>query len=147
MLTATLTTIVHAQWETVWGLLLDRIENPDCYQPLVVNSKVIDRSDKWVIREMKVQDMIIRELITLDDGEKTIHSELLEHPLYEGTIVTRLVPTSTQNPMAPVHLQTEFRLEQKVVPLGGTVVTAKEMTTVLYNEMEYIRKKAEELEI
>src|SRR6185369_6823667 len=104
MLTTNLSIIVHAQWKTVWGLLLDRIENPQSYQPLVINSKVIDRSDKWVIREVKVQDMIIRERLTMYDGEKAIHSELLEHPQYEGTIVTRVVPSSTNNPMAPVHL-------------------------------------------
>lgn len=146
MITTTLRTIVHAQWETLWSLLLDRIENPQRYQPLVVHSKVIDRSDKWVIREMKMQDMFIRERITLDDVEKAIHSELLEHPQYEGTIITRLVPTSTQNPMAPVHLETVFKLEHKSVPLGGGVITDKEMTTALNDEMELIKKKAEELE-
>jgi hypothetical protein len=114
---------------------------------IIVNSKVIDRSDKWVIREIKVQDMIIRERITLDDGEKAIHSVLLEHPLYVGTIVTRIVPTSTQNPMAPVHLETDIRLEHKPVPPGRAVITDKEMTIALSHEMEYIGKKAEELEI
>ncbi|MGB9080250.1 MAG: hypothetical protein WCD00_03045 [Desulfuromonadaceae bacterium] len=93
-----------------------------------------------------MQNMTIRERISLDDKEMTIHSELLDHPQYEGTIVTRLVPTSTQNPMAPVHLETDFKLEHKSVPLGGAVMTDKEMTTALNDEMELIRKKAEELE-
>src|SRR6185369_17969654 len=128
MLTTNLKTIVHAQWETVWDLLLDRIENPQRYQPLVIESKVIERSGKTLIREMKVHDMIIKERITPDDGEKAIHSELLEHPQYEGTIVTRLVPTSTNNPMAPVHLETDFKLEHKSVPMGRAVTTDKEMT-------------------
>ena len=147
MLTTNLSIIVHAQWKTVWGLLLDRIENPQSYQPLVINSKVIDRSDKWVIREVKVQDMIIRERLTMYDGEKAIHSELLEHPQYEGTIVTRVVPSSTNNPMAPVHLVTDFKLEHKISLTGGwAVITDKEMTTALNDEMELIKKKAEELE-
>lgn len=146
MFVTTIRTVVHAQWETIWGLLLDRIDNPQRYQPLVVDSKVIDRSAKWVIREMKVQDRIIRERISFDVGEKAIHSELLEHPQYEGTIITRLVPTSTQNPMAPVHLESDFKLEHKSGPLEGTVKTDKEMTTALSDEMELIKKKAEELE-
>jgi hypothetical protein len=145
MLTTTIRTIVHAQWETVWELLLDRIENPQRYQPLVLTSKVIEKSADWVIREIKVQNMVIRERISLDK-EKTIHSELLEHPQYEGTIVTRLVPTSTQNPMAPVYLETNFKLEHKSVPMGGAVITDKEMTSALNDEMELIKKKAEELE-
>lgn len=146
MLGTTIRSIVHAQWETVWDLLRDRIENPQRYQPLVRESRVIERSADWVIREMKVQDIIIRERISMDDKEKAIHSELLEHPLYTGTIVTRLVPTSTQNPMAPVHLEIDFKLEQKSAPLGGAVITDKEMTTAFSDEMELIKKRAEELE-
>ena len=147
MSNTTLRTIVHAQWETVWDLLRDRIENPQRYQPLVLESKVIERSADWLIREMKLQDTIIRERISLDDKEKTIHSELLEHPLYSGTFVTRIVPTSTQNPMAPVYLEIDLgRLEQKTVHLAGAVITYKEMTASLNDEMELIKKKAEEQE-
>ena len=146
MLVTTIRTVVHAQWETIWELLLGRIEKPQRYQPLIEYSKVIDRGPKWVIREMKVQDSIIRERITFDTAEKSIHSELLEHPQYEGTVTTRLVPTATQNPMAPVHLECDFKLEQKPGPLEGTVKTDKEMLSSLNEEMELIKKKAEELE-
>ena len=146
MLTTAIRTIVHAQWETIWELLLDRTENPQRYQPLVLTSEVIERSSGWVIREMKVQNMTIRERISLNDKEKTIQSELLEHPQFEGAIVTRLVPTSTQNPMAPVYLETDFKLEHKSVPPGWAVITDKEMATSLNDEMELIKKKAEELE-
>lgn len=146
MLTTTIRTIVHAQWETIWDLLRDRIENPQHYQPHVVYSEVIERSAKWVVREMKLQDMVIRERITLNDGEKEIHSELLEHPQFEGTIVTRLVPSSTQNPMAPVYVETVFELEHKPVSMGGAAITDKEMTNAINDEMELIKKRAEELE-
>jgi len=146
MLTTTNRTMVHAQLETIWELLLDRIENPQRYQPFVLTSRVIERTAALVIRELNVSNMTIRERISLDDNEKSIHSEFLEHPQYEGTIVTRLVPTSTQNPMAPVYLETDFKLEHKAVPMGRAVTTDKEMTTALNDEMELIKEKAEELE-
>lgn len=146
MLITTIRTMVHAEEETIWELLLDRIENPQRYQPLVLISKVIEKSADRVIREMEVRNMVIRERISWANHEKTIQSELLEHPQYEGTIVTRLVPTSTQNPMAPVYLETDLKLEHKSAPLGGAVLTDKEMTTALNDEMELIKRKAEELE-
>jgi len=146
MFVTTIRTLVHAQWETVWELLRDRAENPQRYQSLILSSKVIDRSSYGIIREVKMQDMVIRERISLDDKEKTVHSELLEHPLYSGTIDTRLFPTATQNPMAPLYLEFGLKLELKTDHLEGTVKPEEVMVAALKEESELIRKKAEELE-
>ena len=72
MFISTFRIIMHAQLETVWNVLLDRIENPQTYQPLVQESRVTERSVDGLVREMRVQGKIIRERMILDQKENAI---------------------------------------------------------------------------
>ena len=53
MLIDTYNMLVHAQAETVWKLLLDRVDNPQNYLHGVNAVRIIERSPVGVIREME----------------------------------------------------------------------------------------------
>lgn len=48
---------VHAALETVWKLLRDKVENPQGYVPGIVETKILERYDDGVLREVKAQGM------------------------------------------------------------------------------------------
>lgn len=146
MLTNTYRTLVHAQPETVWELLLDRVEKPQNYLHGVEGVQIVERSNGGIVRELKWEGKTVRERIVPDRDHYRVSSELLEHPLYTGTIVVRAVPTSTQNPMAPLYLESELRLERKSFHLEGMVRIEEEMIADIEKELQAVKRKAEELE-
>jgi len=146
MLITSYGTIIHAQVETIWKLLLDRVENPRSYQPRILESRIQERFSDGIIREMRIDDMLIRERITIDDGALLIHAELLEHPQYLGTIDTRVLPRAVQNPTAPVNLDINVRLELKEDHREGLVKPEANLEAAIREELDTIRQKAEELE-
>ncbi|MBT1071517.1 hypothetical protein [Pelotalea chapellei] len=147
MAITTFRVLVHAQAETVWKLLYDRIENPQNYQPLILGSRITQRTPEGIIRESKVVNGSIRERISVVMKENAIHTVVLEHPLSTGTIVTRVLPTSIQNPMAPLHIEVQVRLEAQEQHLKGTgQYYEEEAVRLLEEEMERVKVRAEELE-
>jgi hypothetical protein len=48
--------------------------------------------------------MAIRERVTLNEREGTITYFMVEHPLFSGRVINRVVPTSVQSPVAPQRL-------------------------------------------
>lgn len=146
MVITTLRVLIHAQLETVWNVLLDSMENPMAYQPQIRESRIIEKSDNGLIREMKLQETVIRERIIPDRKNNTLYSEVLEHPVYTGDITIRLVPTSVQNPMSPLTLEYHLKLEIKPDHQGGAVKPEAQLTAAFDEEMARIRQKAEEQE-
>lgn len=146
MLVNTYRTLVHAQVETVWKFLLDRVENPQNYLHGVDGVQIVERSDAGIVRVISWEGKTIRERIVPDRDGCRITSELLEHPLYGGTVITRVVPTAVQNPMAPLYLETEVRLERKSFHVEGLVRTEEEMVADMEKELQAVKEKAEEAE-
>ena len=146
MATTTFRILVHAQAETVWKLLYDRIENPQIFQPQIIGSRITTRTAEGVIRESKVSDGVIRERISVDMQEHAVHTVLLEHPVCTGTIVTRVLPTSLQNPMSPLHIEVQARLEPKDNGKGPNRYSETAVVVEIQGEIEQVKKRAEELE-
>ena len=146
MLINTFHTLVHAQPATIWKMLMDRIENPQNYLHGVESAQIVERSDEGVVREMQWEGKRVRERILPEENENRVTHELLEHPIYEGRIITRLVPTSVQNPMAPVDLQIAVELERKSLKVEGLVQTEAELIADIEKELQLLKAKAEEME-
>jgi hypothetical protein len=83
---------VSAPVETVWRLLLDKIENPGTYVPGVSAVKILDRQPGYVIRSMKTGDIEVVERITVFAKRHEVDFVLVDHPVYAGQVVNRIEP-------------------------------------------------------
>lgn len=101
-------TDVYASPKIVWRLLLEKAENPQSYIPGVMEAKILERYNDGFLREVKTQGMILREKVTIDEVHKEITYHMLEHPLFFGKVINRVVLTSSvYNPVAPQTLTIE----------------------------------------
>lgn len=86
---------VVASVQTIWQLLLDRIENPARFMPGVEYSEILVRGEGFVIRRMKAGTLELTERITADQEARRVLFVLVDHPTYSGSI-ENLVTTSLE---------------------------------------------------
>jgi uncharacterized protein (DUF302 family) len=98
---------VHAALDTVWKLLVEKVEQPQIYLPGVVHSRILQHYGNGLLREVKGEGMLIKEKVVIDRAHGEVHYFLLEHPLFSGRVVNRVVPSSVQSPVAPQLLTIE----------------------------------------
>jgi uncharacterized protein (DUF302 family) len=98
---------VHAALDTVWKLLIEKVEQPQSYIPGVVQARILQHYGNGVLREIKCNGMLIKEKVVIDKAHGEIHYFLLEHPLFTGRVVNRVVPSAVQSPVAPQLLTIE----------------------------------------
>lgn len=137
---------VHAALDTVWKLLLEKVEQPQNYLPGVVQSRILQHYGNGVLREIKCEGMLIKEKVVIDRVHGEIHYFLLEHPLFTGRVVNRVVPSAVQSPVAPQLLTIEVdwtpkdeeaeRLLQSGIPeqIQNEVLSLKQMAEALEQE-------------
>ena len=93
---------VHAALDTIWKLLIEKVEQPQIYMPGAVQSRILQHYGNGVLREIKGDGgMLIKEKVVIDKAHGEIHFFLLEHPLFTGRVVNRVVASSVQSPVAP----------------------------------------------
>lgn len=83
---------VRAPVETVWRLLLDKIENPGASVPGVESVTILDRQPGFVIRQMRANGLDVTERVTAFAQSHEVDYVLLEHPVYAGQVVNRIEP-------------------------------------------------------
>lgn len=139
---------VNSQMQTMRRLLIDSIEHPQKYAKHVEDARVVEFLPNGLVREVRKHGATIREGITVAEtkNEFRLVSELMEHPFYNGRIVTKIVPTSVQNPMSPLDLQVTVELERKSFKVEGMLPGEEEMAKEIVDEMDLLGSKAEELE-
>jgi uncharacterized protein (DUF302 family) len=104
---------VHAALDTVWKLLIEKVEQPQSYMPGVTQSRILQHYGNGVLREVKGDGILIKEKVVIDKIHGEIHYFLLEHPLFNGRVVNRVVPSSVQSPVAPQVLTIEVEWTPK----------------------------------
>lgn len=135
---------IHAPRKTVWQLLLDKVENPDSYIPGVTEVNILERYEDGVLREVRTQGMVLKERVTLDEAHGEIRYLLLEHPLFSGQVINRVVPTSVQNPVSPVVLTIALDWAPKDESAERIILT--ELPAQIQREVLTLKERAEELE-
>jgi uncharacterized protein (DUF302 family) len=137
---------VHAALDTVWKLLVEKVEQPQTYLPGVVHSRILQHYGNGVLREIKGEGLQIKEKVVIDKPHGEIHYFLLEHPLFTGQVVNRVVASSVQSPVAPQLLTIEVdwipkdeqaeRLIQGAIPeqIQREVLTLKQMAEAMEKE-------------
>jgi len=82
------TTIVNASLEKVWEQLIYKIENPENFVPGVSEVEIIEKTEKFVVRKMKITQesgtSILKEKITFDPFKVRFLS--LDHPSIKGFV-------------------------------------------------------------
>jgi len=82
---------VNASPDTVWAVLLDKMEHPQRYIEDALDAEILDRTEGAVVRQLVLPGGVsFRERITADTAARTITFTLLDHPVYEGTVVNLL---------------------------------------------------------
>lgn len=146
MLVRTLKVSVHADHETLWNLLLDRLQHPELYITGMTQPQILETDGHVTVREMKLHGDLVRERVTVRPYDNEIRHELLEHPRFTGAIVTRIVPTARQSPVAPLDLEFDLELVQKSWQVPSLVYGEAEVLADIQEEMNRIKARAEALE-
>lgn len=92
---------VHAAFDTIWKLFIDKVEQPQTYLPGVVQSRILQHYGNGLLREVRGEGLLIKEKVVIDKPHGEVHYFLVEHPLFTGRVINRVVPSSVQSPVAP----------------------------------------------
>ena len=94
----TFSTPINATVETVWDVLLDKMQNPAPYIPYVVEEfKILERYDNGILREIKTPAMHMKEKVTVDKQAGKITFTLVDHPLFTGELSNQVTPAPSGN--------------------------------------------------
>jgi len=146
MLVKTLQVLVHAEHETLWKLLLDRLQHPERYTPGITETQILLQSEHETVRQMKLHGEIVKERITVNPYCGEMRHELLEHPQFTWVIVTRIVRTARQSPVAPQQLEYDLELQRKSFLTEGIVKGEAEIVADIETEMQRLKSRAEEMD-
>ena len=80
MLVKTLQVVVHAEHQTLWNMLLDRLRHPERYLLGVSNAEITEEGQDLFISEMKLHGETVRERVIVKPYDGELRHELLEHP-------------------------------------------------------------------
>src|SRR5690606_2426484 len=87
--------------QTIWTVLLDRIEHPDRYMGGVESFRFTENTEDYAVREVTMPGgMILAEKITIDERQGAVCYQLLDHPLFEGHVYNELIPPDPTEPKA-----------------------------------------------
>lgn len=135
---------VHAALDTIWKLLLEKVEQPQTYLPGVIQSRILQHYGNGVLREIRGEGLLIKEKVVIDKPHGEVHYFLLEHPLFTGRVVNRVVPSSVQSPVAPQVVTFEADWVPKDEQAERMIQSA--IPEQIQNEVMDLKQKAEALE-
>jgi hypothetical protein len=138
---------VDASLQTIWNVLLDRIEHPDRYLAGVESFSFPESTEDYAVREVAIQGVMLKERITIDERQGEVRYVLLEHPLFSGEVYNALIPPAEDDPKAKPVIQ--FRMDWQ--PLNEEAQAAEvEYKDVLEDSLKqavnYVKDLAEHLE-
>ncbi len=131
---------VEASAETVWAVLLDKMDHPQRYIEDALDAEVLERHPDGVIRRMTLPGGVdFRERIIADVDARTITFILMDHPTYEGTVTNHLVP-------APGGVDLVFHMDWRVRPGCQEERDPRELPALIESSVLHTKRIAEALE-
>ncbi|NWJ40560.1 MAG: DUF1857 family protein [Geothrix sp.] len=132
---------VDASPDTVWAVLLDKMEHPQRYIEDALDAEILDRDDGSVVRQLVLPGGVsFCEHIASDAAARTITFTLLDHPVYEGTVVNLL----QVSPAGGVELV--FELDWRVRLGCEDIRDPEELPGLIRSSVMHTRRIAEALE-
>lgn len=138
---------VDAALQTIWDVLLDRIEHPGRYLAGMDSFSFPEGNEEYAVREVIMNGQPLRERITIDERQGEIRYELIDHPLFAGDVYNALIPPDPHDLKAKPIVQ--FRMDWRPLNAEATAVEA-EATQAIQDSLEqavhYVRDLAEHME-
>ncbi|WP_226889422.1 nuclear transport factor 2 family protein [Nostoc sp. MG11] len=94
---ATFSSSVNASFATAWNVLLDKIENPERYNPEARDYKILEKCSNSILREMKALNMTVTEKIVWDEKTGEVRHTLVNNPLFIGQATNTVVRPANPN--------------------------------------------------
>lgn len=138
---------VDAELQTIWNVLLDRIEHPDRYLAGVESFSFPESEEDYAIREVMIDGVPLKERITIDERVGEVCYHLLQHPFFAGDVYNALIPPAADDPKAKPVVQ--FRMDWR--PLNDEAQTLESdalpaLEASLKDAVHYVRDLAEHLQ-
>ncbi len=131
---------VRAPLETVWELLLDKVEHPHRYIESVLDFAILGQGEDWTLREMTLPGCAtLREFIRVDATAHTLVHTLVDHPCFEGEVINRV----TRVPGREDLVELEFAMDWLLRP--GAQAPEDDPADLVRSAVEHTREIAEEL--
>ncbi|MBI1752161.1 MAG: DUF1857 family protein [Acidobacteria bacterium] len=84
-------TSVFASAESVWAVLLDKMDHPQRYIEDALGVDILERGPEAMVRQLVLPGGVtFRERVVPHPSARTVTFTLLDHPLYEGQVVNHL---------------------------------------------------------
>jgi hypothetical protein len=138
---------VDAELQTIWNVLLDRIEHPDRYLAGVESFSFPESEEDYAVREVLIGGMPLKERITIDERLGEVRYELLEHPLCTGDVYNALIPPAEDDPKAKPVVQ--FRMNWQPLNEDARAVEQEVLPVLeasLKDAVHYVRDLSEHIE-
>ena len=115
---------INSTIETLWGLLLDKVQYPDRTIKEITHVEILEKYDDGILRQMQALDMIIKERITIDVQNKIIRFDLIENSMFTGYFLNKvegydgkltLIYEQNWIPITPQARELETKLPQILI--------------------------------
>lgn len=138
---------VDAELQTIWNVLLDRIEHPDRYLAGVEAFSFPESEEDYAVREVIIDGAQLRERITINENIGEVRYQLLNHPYFAGDVYNELIPPAQDDPKAKPVVQ--FRMDWQPMNDEARAVENEAMPVLeasLKDAVHYVRDLAEHME-
>lgn len=89
---------VNTTRESVWEILLDKMQNPGRYMPYAVEElKVLERYNDGVLREVKTPEMHVKERVTVDEKAGKVTYDIVNYPQFTVTFINQVTLPANQD--------------------------------------------------
>ena len=115
---------VNSTFETLWTLLLDKVQHPDRTIKEVTDVEVLEKYDDGILRQMQALGITIKERITIDEQNKTVRFDLIENSMFTGHFLNKvdgydgkltLIYEQNWIPITPQARELETKLPQILI--------------------------------
>jgi len=115
---------INSTFETLWTLLLDKVQHPDRTIKEVTDVEVLKKYDDGILRQMQAVGMTIKERITIDEQNKTVRFDLIENSMFTGYFLNKvdgydgkltLIYEQNWIPITPQARELETKLPQILI--------------------------------
>ena len=81
---------INSTFETLWTLLLDKVQHPDRTIKEITHVEVLEKYDDGILRQMHALGMTIKERITIDEQNKIVRFDLIENSMFTGYFLNKV---------------------------------------------------------